>query len=244
MSIALAHFAVGASLATVAVLYFIPELPYERVVILLSGVWAMIPDVAKLGLGSPRQATVLFDSVWANVFWFHQRLDVIDATDSVRFAAVAVGVFIGVTALAERWEYTIREHVPEETGSRGANVRSLAVLVLVLSVGSLAAGGLVLAGAFVVEAFTVLYIGTGAMLGICGLLGITTVSTQTDHETWWQHLPDWLRLPVQTAITFGVLIIAGGLTTSLRTLGQADGIYLGVALVLVVLLAILASRWS
>jgi hypothetical protein len=49
------------------------------------------------------------------VFWFHRRLDVVDASDSAAVGAVAIAALIVATALAERRSYraldTVRRRV-------------------------------------------------------------------------------------------------------------------------------------
>jgi len=237
MSIAIAHFAIGATLATLGLLYFVPAVPYVRVLALLSGVWAMVPDVVNLGLPGGHRVAGLADSVWANAFWFHERIDAIDTGDSLLFAAVMVGALVVVTFLAERWDYRVREHVaePEDVGPG----RSLAVLRRLFGVGCLGAAGLLFVGAVVVDALTVLYIGTGAALA---LAGVAALAIDPSQGGWWR-LPDWVATPVQLVVTFGTLVIASGLVTSLRTLDPLDAVYVGTALLLVTLLAIVASAW-
>lgn len=241
MSIAIAHFAVGATLATVALLYFVPEAPYQRVVVLLSGVWAMVPDVVSLHPPYASELAVAFDSVWANAFWFHQRLDTVDGTDSLSFAAVTLGAFVVVTAVAERWAYTVREHAADGDPAAFGPGRSLSALRAVLGAGCVGYGVLLLGAAVVVDAATILYVGTGATLGLAGAIALAGRASRAAAWPLVDRLPPGAATVVPLAVSFGVLAVAGGLVTSLRTLDALDGVYVGMALLLVTLLAIVAS---
>lgn len=244
MSIALAHFAIGATFATIAILYFVPDAPYPRVLVLLSGAWATLPDVTKLDPPYAARIASLAESVWANVFWLHPRIDTIDASNSILFAAVALGVFLGVTALAERWAYTVREHLPTADSGDVSPTRSLALLRSGLAVAAVGYAGLLISGAVIIDAFRILYIGTAAALGITGFLGGGMAPVSKSHWIPWASLPDKLTTALQLAITFSTLIIATGLTTSLQTVAPLDAVYLGLALLVILLLSMLASCWS
>lgn len=104
MSFAIGHFALGATLTALVVTYLLPKLPYPRTVVVLGGVWALLPDAAKLAPTNP-DLVAFHDSLWTDVFWFHRTLDRFDATDSPRLSALLVAVFLLVTFLAERRKY-------------------------------------------------------------------------------------------------------------------------------------------
>lgn len=104
MSLALTHFAVGATSATL-LLSFLPIRPqYDTPLIVASGIWAMVPDfwhVAPIYSGVFR---VLGHSVFGNVFWLHAAIDNVDPHDSSQVATVAVGVYFLVALVyAGRW---------------------------------------------------------------------------------------------------------------------------------------------
>ncbi|TYL38899.1 hypothetical protein CV102_10350 [Natronococcus pandeyae] len=105
MSMALTHFAVGATLTTVLVTFVFSLIPYPRTVVLIGGGWAMIPDVYRLSPIAQNRLEEFHDSPWADLFWFHHTLDRLDATDSELIAAVSVVILIGVTALSEWYVY-------------------------------------------------------------------------------------------------------------------------------------------
>ena len=106
MSMALAHFALGAGLTTLVVTFFVPTVWYPRTVILAGGGWAMLPDfhwvspVAKTQLHAIHQTSLLTD-----VFWFHRALDRADPVDSKAIAAAILAFLIVATAIAERRDY-------------------------------------------------------------------------------------------------------------------------------------------
>jgi hypothetical protein len=97
------HFAFGAVLTTVIVTFLVPAVRYPRVWVLVGGVWAMLPDATKL-LDRPL-LHALHDGPWADVFWLHGTMDVADPGDSTLFGAVAIGLFVLATALAEHRSY-------------------------------------------------------------------------------------------------------------------------------------------
>jgi hypothetical protein len=112
MSFAIGHFALGATVTALVVTYLLPKLPYPRTVVVLGGVWALLPDAAKLVPTNP-DLVAFHGSLWADVFWFHRTLDRVDATDSPRLSALLVAVFVLVTFLAERRKYRTFTRVRE-----------------------------------------------------------------------------------------------------------------------------------
>jgi len=120
MSMAIGHFAVGAS-STMVMLHMLPlhvrlKMTIARGFIVISGgLWAMLPDLGqfsnlmryfndnywtKINLFrqiTPPDLTVFIDrmyafhaSRWANICFFHQLMDVIDKRDSVLISGVLV----------------------------------------------------------------------------------------------------------------------------------------------------------
>ena len=125
MSMAIGHFAVGASTTMVA-FYMLPLHIRLRIrvaqvfIFVLGGFWAMLPDIAqfsnlmhyfnkeywmKIGFiqqtrfsdltGIINRINAFHDSRWANICFFHQFMDVTDKNDS----PLVSGVLILVTAL-------------------------------------------------------------------------------------------------------------------------------------------------
>lgn len=101
MSFAIGHFAVGAAAMTLIVGVVAPGFRFKSTVIVLSGLWAMVPDAY---LASPNYfgwLEAVQGSSQANLFWFHHALDVADPTDSPGFAARLVLVWLVVTVAVE-----------------------------------------------------------------------------------------------------------------------------------------------
>ncbi|MFB6189287.1 MAG: hypothetical protein ABEI57_05340 [Halapricum sp.] len=114
---AIAHFAFGSALTILALTYLVPNVPYPRVLALLGGIWAMIPDAHWISPVFESQLDALHGSAWANVFWFHRALDRTDTTDSKTVAVAFLAVLVVATVLAERRSYRalapIREYVED-----------------------------------------------------------------------------------------------------------------------------------
>jgi hypothetical protein len=98
MSMGIGHFAVGAS-TSLFVLQMLPiktrqKIPGHWFIVIVSGLWAMLPDISKLS----HHFDAFHDSIWANVFFFHQVMDKLDKTDGNWASGVAV-LFMAVLAL-------------------------------------------------------------------------------------------------------------------------------------------------
>ena len=99
MSYAITHFAVGAASTAIIVAVVAPQLRYRGTVIVLGGIWALVPDVGKL---YAHPAIVEFHSSrWADLFWLHRTMDVYDRGHSVWLATVSVLVLVIVMAVTE-----------------------------------------------------------------------------------------------------------------------------------------------
>ncbi|WP_178916901.1 hypothetical protein [Natronomonas gomsonensis] len=103
MSLGVTHFAVGATFTTLLVTLVVPNVTYPRVWILVGGGWGMIPDIGQVY--SHSVAWAFHGSQWADIFWFHRTLDVVDVSDSASVGAVAIAALIFATALAEHRSY-------------------------------------------------------------------------------------------------------------------------------------------
>lgn len=103
MSQAITHFAIGAGITGVVVTYLIPKVIFPRTIVLLGGVWGMLPDAVKLY--DAQLFRTLHGSGWTDVFWFHYSLDHIDSGDSTVWATLAVTLLIGLTFLFEERDY-------------------------------------------------------------------------------------------------------------------------------------------
>ncbi|MFC7141319.1 hypothetical protein ACFQMA_15955 [Halosimplex aquaticum] len=117
MSLAIAHFAVGAACTGVA-LTLLPRIPFQRTLVVLGGIWAVIPDAWRfLPASAGGYAHDFHATAWANLFWFHNVLDRADVGDSHATGVVLLGGLLCVTAAAEYRDYRtpepVREALPE-----------------------------------------------------------------------------------------------------------------------------------
>ena len=101
MSRALAHFAIGAMGMTLLLALVPVRVWFKQTLILLGGIWALLPDIYQLAPTYTEWMEVIHDSAAGNLFWFHRMLDLLDPTDSYLVAALAIGVWIAVTIIVE-----------------------------------------------------------------------------------------------------------------------------------------------
>lgn len=128
MSMAIGHFAVGAS-ATMVAYQMLPLRTRMKMriaqffIFALGGLWAMLPDLNKFtGIMrhlndnywmkiKPLQGTILsdftgiinriealHDSKWANVFFLHRLMDIIDKNDSLLISGILIFIMMSVAA--------------------------------------------------------------------------------------------------------------------------------------------------
>lgn len=105
MSLALAHFALGATLTTLVVTFVLPRLGYPRLLAVCGGGWAMLPDGYWLLPVFQRELYVLHHSPVADLFWLHRQLDRLDPGDSPVVATLLLAVLVVATAVAEHRDY-------------------------------------------------------------------------------------------------------------------------------------------
>jgi hypothetical protein len=118
MSLALAHFVIGAACTGVVLTLLVPAVPFQRSLVVLGGIWGMIPDAWRfLPASGGQYAHDFHATVWANLFWFHQALDRADVGDSHGTGVVLLGGFLTVTLVTEYRDYrtpdAVREVMPE-----------------------------------------------------------------------------------------------------------------------------------
>ena len=117
MSMAMTHFAFGATCATVLVSVLRPGSRYDRTLILASGCWAMVPDLHQIAPALV-ESWALHEAPLSNLFWFHGLLDAADPTDSPKLAAAMLGVFFLVTLVSEGLIAVMRSESGDERRER------------------------------------------------------------------------------------------------------------------------------
>ena len=108
MSMAIGHFSAGAS-ATFVLFHLLPPRARRKVgqygfIAILAGLWAMVPDLSKF----TARLQSLHDSIWANLFFFHQLMDMVDAHDSIWVSSALVGLMI--VLMFTLWASDIWQH--------------------------------------------------------------------------------------------------------------------------------------
>ena len=100
MAKAIAHFSLGAALMIILIAILVPTIRYQRSAIVLSGIWAMVPDLPRLiPQVRPVMEPIIFTPI-GDVFWFHNVLDRFDDS-TVEFAALMVGFLFATAVLAD-----------------------------------------------------------------------------------------------------------------------------------------------
>lgn len=113
MSQALTHFAVGATVTVLVVTFLVPRAPFPRLLSLVGGAWAMVPDAYRVAPAYRDELRAVHDSPATDVFFFHRWLDAADVTDSNEWAAAALAALIVATAIAEYRQYRSLRRVRE-----------------------------------------------------------------------------------------------------------------------------------
>lgn len=103
MSMPLAHFAVGAAGMTVLLAAVAPRFRFDRTLIVLSGVWAMVPDAYRVIPLVSDQLQVFRGRPLNDLFWFHGTLDVADPADTWSVVVLAVAVLLVASVAADLW---------------------------------------------------------------------------------------------------------------------------------------------
>lgn len=245
MSLAITHFAVGGICTALVALYLLPPTRYARTLVLLGGGWGMLPDVHWVAPLYASELKALHSSVFTNIFWFHQTLDVVDPTDSYTVAALALGVFILTVSLGDHWGYRTHERATTtpDTGPL-TTVRSLETIVRSAGVLALICGlGLVTLGSVHpgVGEFQGLYLGVGTALAGTG--GLTLGGELT--------VAPWVTTQLSPAVTRGlvvlgslILTIGGGtlVASPLRYGLTAHSVVVGGVGALLLVLAVVCAR--
>jgi len=102
MSLAITHFAVGATGMILILELTQTDTDYRASLVLLSGLWGLIPDLHYVAPIFADKLKYIKQSIWGNVFWFHGYLDGLQqGRGSRRVAVIVVFIFLTVTVLSE-----------------------------------------------------------------------------------------------------------------------------------------------
>lgn len=241
MALAIAHFAVGATLTTLVLWFAWPGMPYSRSAALLGGAWAMIPDAGKLGPFATTEMYAFHDSPVANVFWGHGYLDS-GVADSTEVAAVAVAAFLFVSVVVDTSEAWQRRR-DVDSGSTAAptpGVRLLARSVTVLrraaALTAVAAGGVLGVQSFLAGGrFAGILVGVGAALGVFGLATLNEDRALAAFAA--RVAPMWVRTATWVAVSVGAGAVAVVLLSRVVPLTGVSIPYGALGFVLLLLLA-------
>lgn len=98
MGLALTHFALGAGVMQLILAFVAPDLRYRQSIVVLSGCWALIPDLHYV---SPifRSLSEIKFTILGNVFWFHRFLDGLHQGRGTRRMAAVMLVFLLLTTI-------------------------------------------------------------------------------------------------------------------------------------------------
>lgn len=245
MSLAITHFAVGGILSTIVLLYLLPPTRYARSLVLLGGVWGMIPDLHQISPVFTAQLRAYHHSPFANIFWLHETLDVIDPGDSTILATLALGAFIVTALFGDWWSYTAREHAATTSESVVGTLRSVVVLGRIAGGAGIATGSIYLALAVFhpgVREFLVLYLGIGTILLVSGLFGLTAEITVSPLS---RLLPNAFLLVVRVVLGIGAVAAGTGLLVAPLRFGisSLSVVYAGLGSTLLLHVLLLARVW-
>lgn len=245
MSLAIAHFAIGGTCTALVAFYLLPPTRYARTLVLLGGVWGMVPDIHWVIPIYAPELKALHTSVFTNVFWFHQTLDVVDPTDSYMLAALALGAFIITVGLGDHWTYRTDERSPETAESgRFSTARSLESLTRGVGVLAFSSGvGLVVAGS--------LHPGVGELRGLFFGVGAALVGVGSIAAGGRLAVAPWITARLPVTVTRGLVVLSslalaiGGGTlvgSPLRYGVTANSVVVGGVGGLLLVLAVLSAR--
>lgn len=104
MSLAITHFAIGATLTAVLVWLVAPTYRYRGTLTVAGGIWALIPDFYYISPVFFSELRGIKGSPLGNVFWFHRYLDgLMQGQGSRRTAGLAITGLLVVILFVE-WQ--------------------------------------------------------------------------------------------------------------------------------------------
>ncbi|RDI69615.1 hypothetical protein [Halopelagius longus] len=254
MSLAITHFVVGATATMLVVIFFLPRVRFPRTLMVLGGLWAMIPDLNKVVPSELGFVDAVHDSAWANVFWAHHFLDTVDPSDTTKAAVLALAVFFLVSLVAEGVGYHLRFSEPASNGGRTrtsspfetatesrASASSGAFAAsppFRLAYGVRQAGGLcsvvvgtgLLSFVFRTPEYTGLLAGIGLLLELSGLV---VLLEGIDPDEFARRVPSWVSTGTKTALTLGSSLVVVALLVTLSNVTPLSVAYAGISVLVV-----------
>lgn len=262
MSLAITHFVFGASATMLVVTFFLPRMRFPRTLMVLGGLWAMVPDVGKV-VSAFGFVDAVHDSTWANIFWAHHFLDVIDPADTTKAAVGALAFFFVVSFVAEGVGYHLRFSEPAAGTSTRTRASSPSEAALgsdaSVSTGSFAAtppfrlvhgvrraGGLcslvvgvgLLSFVLRTSEYTGLLVGLSLLLGLTGLV---VLLEGVKPRGFARHVPGWLSTGAKTVLTLGCSLVVVALLVTLSDVSPLSVAYAGLS---VLVLLQLVRLWE
>ncbi|WP_435100240.1 hypothetical protein [Halorubrum sp. N11] len=167
----------------------------------------MLPDIHWVAPLYAPELKALHSSVFTNVFWFHQTLDVVDPTDSYTVAALALGVFTLVVSLGDHWAYRTQERTTTTTDlgpltairSLDTLVRSAGLLSLICGIGLVGVGSV--------------HSGVGGLQGLYFGVGTALVSTGVLALGGQLAVAPWVTTRLSTTATRGLVVLGSLILT-------------------------------
>lgn len=252
MSLAITHFVVGASATMLVVTFFLPRIRFPRTLMVLGGLWAMLPDLNKVVPSEFGFVDAVHDSAWANVFWAHHFLDTVDPADTTKAAVGALAFFFVVSLVAEGVGYHLRFSEPNtgtarnRSSSTSRSASDVGTPPFRLAHGVRRAGGLcslvVGVGLFSFVFRTPEYTGLLAGLGLllC-LTGVVVILEGVEPDGVARRVPELVSTGAKTALTLASSLLVVSLLVTLSDVTPLSVAYAGLT---VLILLQLVRLWE
>jgi len=102
MSLAVTHFAVGAGLMELLLLFRSP-IRYRQSLVVASGMWALVPDLHYVSPVLRVPLSQLKSTIFGNLFWFHAFLDSLHQGRGTREGAALALLFLLASTVMSEW---------------------------------------------------------------------------------------------------------------------------------------------
>lgn len=229
---AISHFAFGASMTGLLFWLFCPRLRYGRSLVLLGGVWAMIPDAHHVTPLFKSQLRAIHDSQWMDLFWAHRFFDRVDPTDSAEYAMAMLGFLFVVSILLESRSDRPLPELVSSLGARNRNNPYWTALKRFAALSALFAGTAMLAVPLVRSQYLGLLVVSGSLLGLTGLSILREDRAIRTFTV--RYVPLAVLTAAKLIVTFISMAIAIALLSTLPAMRELTFGYAALAMVLVI----------